>query len=159
MNDQVNEDKNIGATVEDLKTGRDLDAEVAERVMGECAHVLIEDTAATRRAFKCSKCDLRGFDFLTDYVGRSLVSAYSTDIPAAMLVVDKLYAAEWDVEIYRGVVIDDDWLVRFSHLRDDDRTDNVNHCAKTLPEAICRAALKATECLSISGHGTNGKAS
>lgn len=70
--------------------------------------------------------------------------APSSDIEAAMLVAEKMYAADWAIEINRSIVIDDDWLVKFSSV-EAGRVKDATGFAKTLPEAISRAALSAIQ--------------
>lgn len=76
----------------------------------------------------------------------------SSDISAAMHVVEKMQERGFRVFIrdYEGVIT---WEVTFtSHV-------SGTACGNELPDVICRAALKATECLSISARPDDGPAS
>ena len=126
---------------------RELDALVDEKVMGDCVHdwELQEDEDDPCSGIvwrKCKKCN-KDFWGLRPPVCRY----YSTDIAAAMQLVDKMR----ERGIYITIVPQkDDYLIAvseyhpqfnsYSHLLDL-HADNFEE----LPEAICRAALKAVE--------------
>jgi hypothetical protein len=136
--------------IERMPAGRELDALIAEKVMG----------------FKWRTSKHSGYRYLfppghrsnlfTDSIGNEplygdwddCVPAYSTDIAAAWQVVEKLCAdahnfsfdsgafgpgSDWQNKI-------DKWTVCF----DDYTTVEVHSYAPTMPLAICRAALLAT---------------
>ena len=109
-----------------MNAGRELDALIAEKVM-EIPIALIH-TDEDGRTIKTA-------------IGNVLVkpcAAYSTDIAAAWMVVDRLIADGQDIEIINRDEGDQDryWEI---HLRD--------FCIekKSLPETICVAALQLKE--------------
>ena len=106
----------------DLKAGRELDALVAEKVMGiklcRCYGQKPNEHNSSARCFDC-KC-----------INSSM--AYSTDIAAAWEVVEKLAAYNPSKFLIEKCGA---WLVRF-----DDGTFTPG---ETAPHAICLAALKA----------------
>lgn len=113
-----------------MNSGRELDALVAEKVMG-LKHVF--------------NADLTEGWIDIDTVCRSLPS-YSTDIAAAWKVVEKLQAynpfwdadgfMEFDLSPTSGVDGERGWTCNFGD-------DNTRAYASTAPHAICLAALKA----------------
>lgn len=129
---------------------RQLDLEVAERVMGFQWFHCVAGTGVERNQF-CSKEQeetWRGVGWqltaipspppTSEFNDMSGCPLYSSDISAAMQAVEKMYADEWEITIYRSVVIEDDWSVEFARPERSAGT-----FGKTLPEAICRAALTA----------------
>lgn len=157
INSSVDEAKNIGGTVEDRETDwrvlRSLDAEVAERVMGW-----------TRHSEQMHRTDNRTIDGILycppDYPNTSLgglncVPYYSTDIKAAMNVVDAFIASGGRVALRGGIpeLVDEEipkghWQVNFFRFLKNvppGTRFSFNVTAPTLPEAICRAALEAIE--------------
>lgn len=117
---------------------RQIDAEVAERVMGWRTHKVTENVW---------------------YMPNDQNSLHkdewkpSEDIAFAMQVVEKLYTDHWDVTIYRSVVVEDDWSVEFVRLEEDFKPRNGTAFAKSLPEAICKAALQTAQ-MGIQGNET-----
>ena len=110
---------------------RDLDAQVAEKVMG--FSILIADKP------------MLGFIgqgdpyWLDAYKQPRMTPFYSTDIKAAFEVVEKLGKDGWIVTLHR----DFNWYCDLAWLTEDDTTWTSADAADTLPEAICLAALKA----------------
>ena len=120
-----------------VKTGRDLDAEVAERVMGWKHY-------QSQRGLKLTFF-LSPEIYATHYIqSQSLVEVssgneenaprYSESIEAAMQVVEKL----GDVTMVKGHGL---WFAEFC--KADKPTGNGR--SVSLPEAICRAALSAVD--------------
>lgn len=113
---------------------RKLDTEVAEKVIGWRTHSVSENV---------------WYDPTTPNSIHKDNWQPSTDIAAAMEVVEKLYADGWEVQIQRSIVMDDDWSVELDRIADDWLVSKrvpvlrVSEIAKTLPEAICLAALRA----------------
>lgn len=73
---------------------------------------------------------------------------FSTSIEAAMQVIEKMWQTGWQVELTNNYKLNTAitenscvWWVRFINNEND--MDNWSDEADTLPEAICRAALKA----------------
>lgn len=137
---QVDEENNVGNAVEEIKTGRDLDALVAERVMG------------WKR--------LPDYNYWMTFNDGSfqlhtLLSKWnpSTDISFAMQVVEKMRFDGYHTTITV--------FMRLALCRISDWNDAVaeGEADFSVPEAICRAAIKATECLSISNDTQPGQAS
>jgi len=125
---------------ERLMAGRELDALVAEQVMGiRCLHQAgsIRDLAAAQH--ECQRCGAM-IDDRDFYAQRNLT--YSTDLAAAWEVVEKLpYFAMWK----RGA---SQWCVQYKSCHDIGMHVIFNDCceyieADTAPLAICLAALKA----------------
>lgn len=115
------------------QAGRELDAEVAECVMGWTRHPAKMHPTDNRTINGVLYCPP---DYPTTVLGGlNCVPYYSTDIAAAMEVVEKMRVLKL------GVCIDDaslpnPWFVDF-----DDGKKRGTATAPTLPEAICRAAL------------------
>lgn len=167
MNDQLNEDKNIGATVEGLETGWPLNAQVAERVMGWVwmsrvrqgsawlfpsdskdvntgEHGLFGEPIIVRSYWPHSNASIVGP--FTKYDGhsrknQSYVQRYSEDIAAAFGVVDKMGELGFAFSCKRHDPAAR-WMVSFSSLDAAAALkagSTVDWIAPTLPEAICRA--------------------
>jgi len=115
----------------DFDGGRELDAEIAEKVMG------------WRRS---SQYDAKGLCLLLtppnepDEVTR-LVDFYSTDLCAAHSVLD-VFAAPWWIERYRNATYE----CRIWRPENEGRNDYGIGTGPTLPLAICRAALASVYC-------------
>jgi len=122
---------------------RELDKQVAEKVIGECFHVLTADMDTSHRAFRCKKCGLRGFNYQTDHEGRVCGPAYSTDIAAAMQVAEKIWNDGGSVRMETGNHL---WHVE---LLVGGIVYPSKH-SKSLPHAICLAALATIESKSAS---------
>lgn len=136
---------------QDVEAGRELNAMVAERVMGwRVIHYFgaLEGDGFNPRGTNYyiapdgeKRCDLVG-----DWKGWHP----STDISAALEVVEKLKADDfWPSMNWKsGVFIDDwnraVWFVRFRCVRGGTRGDHW-HADESLPLAICFAALKVVE--------------
>ena len=112
---------------ETLVAGRELDALVAEKVMGHTVTWLATAISPAQphyvdRAIAC---------------GYLLVEYYSTDIGAAWQVVERMR------ELNYGIAISDGPAWSFAVAPNDDAGDVTCELADTLPLAICRAALRA----------------
>lgn len=141
-----------------MDVGRELDAEVAERVMG--LRVVARDWPC---GYNYDGCEREAWSwpeepppmhfepwpvYVTErgtWPARRLepivpVSAYSTDIAAAWLVVEKLAAQglRLSLDAFGG----DPWWAEFA---DEKWERGAQATAPTAPEAICRAALAAME--------------
>lgn len=148
----VNEDKNIGNTVVDRKTGRSLDALVAAIIeprppLAHCRS--LHDTVSPLAAWVHThifdhgdKCEIEP-------------RCFSSDIGLAMRVVEKMreHGHQVVMRSWEGAV---PWSVKFISYTSKDEFEEDGD---SLPEAICRAALYAMECFSISDRGTDGQAS
>jgi len=146
----------------DLRPGRELDALVAERVMGctlwrrdealQTAKDQKEYEAARRKdEFRCECPGLPHHESNDD--GESWLKAYSTDIAAAWEVVDAVKTNDGENGIYdypRGESVELRYLVAQKIWSVTMRVNGggyVNADADTAPHAICLAALK------VVGHG------
>lgn len=112
---------------------RELDAQVAERIMGWLppSHA---DTVAMRGRQFMSHSTYDGL-YLSPLGEIRQVPRYSSDIAAAMEVVERLQIDGYDVEMLGH----DGWYVVFR----ETHAPTPKTFGATLPEAICRAALKA----------------
>lgn len=135
-----------------MDVGRELDAAVAERVMGwdwftaVNVNVLVppEHHWRVQRSWHIpgkhgEEDDIDSARFYDSRNGGKqapVVPAYSTDIAAAWAVVEKLYDQGWRLEIMWGRLF---W-VEFQRAH-----AIAQATAPTAPEAICRAALAAME--------------
>ena len=119
---------------------RELDAKVAEKVMGlevftsrqdwmqkGMPHIAEWAESVIYPAFWHPKFELA-----------TVVDPYSTDIKAAWEVVEKLGEDGWIVTLHR----DFKWYCDLTWFTEDD-TASTSVEANTLPEAICKAALAA----------------
>lgn len=145
----VDEENNVGTTSADRETEQDLNALVAAMIeprplLAHCRSM--HDTASPLGAWVHTHIYTNGDE--CEIVPR----AFCSEISLAMRVVEKMQERGFRVFIrdYEGVIT---WEVTFtSHV-------SATACGNELPEVICRAALKATERLSISDRGTDGQAS
>lgn len=123
--------------MENLKPGRELDALVAEKVMGCDDWCTCEWSIGTSPPlFKCDECK--------KWVSSS-VPGFSTDISAAWEVMEKLRAMTCclDIRFPTSEPIEVGFI-----LFDEDnlqKHDKVTVYADAAPHAICLAALKAIE--------------
>lgn len=115
-----------------MDVGRELDAAVAERVMGYTLDYEFADL--NFNGAPCVK-ELRD-----QYDEWGLLPAYSTDIAAAWLVVEKLAAQglRLSLDAFGG----DPWWAEFA---DEKWERGAQATAPTASEAICRVALAAME--------------
>lgn len=107
-----------------MKPGRELDALVAEKVMGRCGHTL----RRVQDHHQCQKC---GEEFwgLAWHKGYCAFPSFSTDIAAAWNVVERLKDRYFLLQYYG-----DGW---------DCQIGGTSRTGNTVPLAICLAALKA----------------
>lgn len=122
-----------GADWRTLNAGRELDAAVAERVMGWTR------THETHRLH--GRTYLRGAAPATGRL--QAVPAYSTDIAAAWLVVEKLREHGWFPSVQAQEEcgqLGGRWLCEV-----DPRFSFIDGDGSTAPLAVCRAALAAME--------------
>lgn len=125
--------------IQDLKVGSELDALVAERVIGWtiCEHSRkgIPTAQSSGRAM-CSKQDCKGelhYDFL---------DKYSIDISAAWKIVEFLRKEGCDFDSFSSATrLQPGW----SDVVFMSQVDEFSARAETLPLAICRAALLTVE--------------
>lgn len=119
-------------------SGRDLDAAVAERVMGW----------QRQPDYNYWMSFPAGESFSL----HALIATWSPSesIEAAMQVVEKMWQLGWSIEMANGGKLGTlatarivSWYVRF--VEDENDLNNWSAEAETLPEAICRAALRAVE--------------
>jgi hypothetical protein len=128
-----------------MPAGREMDALIAEKVMGECAHTLHNYAKDNRDDFgdyitwRCRKCK-KAFRGLA-YSNRDIVCEhYSTWIAAAWEVVEKMQGDWWKMEFLTGI-----HAAEFEkpNMKCEDQTYH-EATADKMPLAICRAALLAT---------------
>lgn len=114
----------------DLKPGRELDALIAEKVMG-IPKAEIEDWN------NCYKREKRG---CFHWAYEDHLKKYSTSIAAAWEAVEKMQSNDW------GMILDNlkDFLGNFDCHFDRDRS-HFSASSESAPHAICLAALKAVE--------------
>ncbi len=130
-----------------MKAGRELDALIAEKVMGWTRNQwkgMLEKTdfcvlcGITCRAGNHPRIE---HDFCR--TGKSIVAPeYSTSIADAWLVVEKMQSNAWAANVLTHEA--DDNMCEFWKLNDLNFPVCVNHQA-SVPLAICLAALKAVE--------------
>lgn len=138
MQTRVNEDKNVGTTTQDRKTDQDvlreLDAQIAEKIMG---WVPVEgQTALAPYAYRRPDGHI---------VHPYSAPEYSTRIEAAMEVLEKMGHAHGNTIMgHIGMATltihqypNGQWFVHF--------VGKGKAAGETLPEAICRAGLEATK--------------
>ena len=128
-----------------MKAGRELDALIAEKVMG----------CKVLRAGGMVMCDCLRYP-LHDVGNNNELRAYSTDIAAAFEVVEKLQAAgfKWAL-MSRSPIMSDSRVVPHARLWNYSEgvlTTDKSADADTLSLAICLAALKAVG-VSVGGEG------
>lgn len=124
-----------------MKPGRELDALVAEKVMGLQVKHLPPQEGLTRHEEFTRQC--LNFEYQRD------IPHYSTDIAAAWMVVEKLHALGFSycIEQTENSEKPTVWLVKrgvqeeFTVARDN--AEMISESSEGLPHAICLAALKA----------------
>ena len=140
----------------DLKPGRELDALVAERVMGwirlSCAppgRFCLEQKERGRDERDGDWWLLPGGTFRCDLCDRT--EDYSTDIRAAWEIMEKMWPHVQNggrgthrIQLYRRDG-DNQWGCEFAIDPQGDWRTHARACAPTAPHAICLAALKAIE--------------
>lgn len=144
----------------DLKPGRELDALIAEKVMGltletEIGFKFIEDGKEKQSwgnspEYTRMKCEnYKELGLYAELIEQKIAPHYSTDISAAWEVVEKLTEQFSEHE----VVVQQDkssghkvrWWVTFSGNRMSELGKPLWSVYDSLPMAICLAALKAVE--------------
>lgn len=123
---------------DELKAGRELDALVAERVMGWTVNRTNDRHWHTVGPTGRERHILIGRDCCAgqhDYDSHAFMP--STDIASAWLVVEKLNATGWLCDLFRNQMMTH-WHVAFAK----DHTDSFVNDASA-PLAVCLAALKA----------------
>ena len=114
-----------------MKAGRELDALIAEKVMGKSLPYNLHEMEAMARRTKAG----------AELVDR-MVPHYSTQIADAWLVMEKMSFEFTEVDIFGHEI--ERWTCCFhGHLHDLDK-DGLAY-ADTAPLAICLAALKTKE--------------
>lgn len=117
-----------------MKPGRDLDALIAEKVMGGNQYEAYFVKAIDHDSASVS------------YETRLTWPPYSTDIAAAWVVVDALYIHKHVMVLYKEntVMAPSGWYASFDFkYPEPDKAEDQFIWAKTAPHAICLAALKA----------------
>ena len=126
--------------INDMKPGPELDALVAERVMG-----LVEGVDGWA-AFTSSVCNPEEGGVVQDICFP--LRPYSTDIAAAWEVVEKMNKQPRNICVSHSPVTDR-WLCQILSYRREDGTfwcgEGGSAESLTAPEAICKAALMALE--------------
>lgn len=111
-----------------MNVGRELDALVAEKVMGLNIRPVVHEYGLSPQL----KLAPGSINYVGTYTEIPEVPPYSTDIAAAWGVVEKLRERGF------GFSLNDGWIAWFLAGRSDWHAD-----AETAPHAICLAALKA----------------
>ena len=140
-----------------MVAGRELDALVAEKVMGEdvstwdahkwgpCAYVNDFYPEGSKYCSHCDRVWYNGSPEPPVPCEARWISTYSTSIAAAWEVVEKLKADGLMVDLLTvGDVKDPSWCVTVEDLVDEDGMWFSTHESEA-PLAICLAALKAVE--------------
>ena len=127
-----------------MKAGRELDALIAEKVMGFCLHTLGGTHDLTHAESECRRCEKMIPD---EEFFKHKDWSPSTRIADAWLVVEKLEKHD-DVVLFsitRKSEITDElqWFAKFRKVLGNQHDYIVR--AATAPLAICLAALKAVE--------------
>lgn len=125
--------------------GRKLDALIAEQVLGWTRHPDTMHPTDNRTIGSVLYC--RPEYPATNFGGElNCVPYYSTDIAAAMEVVDRLASDGWDITLRNPLIlgIPRKWRCDLFRGNDSGPHESEMVVAETLPLAICRAAL-ATE--------------
>lgn len=151
----------------DIPAGRELDAALAERVMGlrvvhpawpcgyypdgcsiEIMHAADDENrepdswhTELRPIHQVREGDPDNSDTHTYRFLCEVVPAYSTDIAAAWLVVERMRALGWCVAINDRMDDPEPWWCEFAT---DGYERGAQAWANTMPLAVCRAALAAT---------------
>lgn len=130
-----------------MKAGRELDALVAEKVMGlpvvwsSEPYVILGGTRREGR-FPYLKGRAHGCDY--DWAE---VPHYSTDIGAALTVAEHMHAQGWHYEVGSHISLDDVRWAEFARgnydAYDASWEESYDVGAATIPHAICLAALRA----------------
>ncbi len=139
-----------------MQPGRELDALVAEKVMGcvvnrersqpECGCEEVKGIKWIHRMYP------HGFDYShpdpyrTNYCCQDpCLLAYSTDIAAAWEVVEKVWPRESHFYVYKGMGSDNRWECNFMVTQAPDKLGDERRFSygETAAHAICLAALKA----------------
>ncbi len=112
-----------------MKPGRELDALVAEKVMGfkPCSDPI-------------GKCDAAHMSPPLCWDGSEL-KPYSTNISAAWEVVEKVSLLGWERAL--GKTRDGEWCTLYHDLLDSDHRCDFSTRGESAPHAICLAALNA----------------
>lgn len=115
--------------MEDLKPGRELDALIADRVMG-----FRESLLGARTQFE--------YETIRRKIG--LCPEYSTDIAAAWAVVDRVWGVEW-FRVEKTMSIKDEWVWGAGNIEAicGELLIEEDVIGVSAPHAICLAALKA----------------
>jgi len=120
---------------------RELDAKVAEKVMGLEVYRSRQDWMQKGMPHIAEWAETVFYPayWHPEYELATVVSNYSTDIKASFEVVEKLGEDGWIVTLHRDLK----WFCDLVWFTADDTTWLPTTEADTLPEAICKAALKA----------------
>ena len=129
--------------VDEMEAGRELDALVAEKVMGwrrvSDGQFYFWPSKEMVEALRMSHPDLLAVDYFA-------APEFSADIAAAWKVVEKMYSDGWTVSVGSLAAKPRGWRCTVSHMHADDfyrHPESYEANADTAPLAICRAVLKA----------------
>jgi hypothetical protein len=127
-----------------MKAGRELDALIAEKVMG-CNVYCVDPNYNYKDPAKMWRCDCPGANSIGDrphaddgFDGE--IKPYSTDIAAAWKVVEKMRESHQWIRIE---CFDGKWEAGPVEVCGEDYIDNNVESLVSAPHAICLAALKA----------------
>lgn len=143
----------------EMKPGRELDALIAEKVMGfviadvGCGSDVVTGEEKFKEMIAVDECDKD--TYLKAKVGENLkyfkeIPNYSTDISAAWEVVEKIKSWQIKTEWGRGqfILLDDqgEWIAGwYPEGGPGDRSIEFSGTSESASHAICLAALKAVE--------------
>ncbi len=120
-----------------MKAGRELDALVAEKVMGWKVLSHWDADGGIKHLVDHNQCEVRPAEF----------KPYSTDISAAWEVVEKLQSEGFHACVHRYVQKNPHWGAQFDKEDLDVICGPTQGAAPTAPHAICLAALKTVGAL------------
>lgn len=134
--------------IDKISANRELDALVAERVIGWHRHIPGTDSYAAGTS-TCAVCGRLLNSFTNDGRGHSNsknLPYYSTDIAAAWEAVKHILVHDRRLLQFRAKIVCGR-KYQYAKFVDcgDDSAPVYGACATSMPLAICRAALKATE--------------
>ncbi len=123
----------------ELKPGRELDALIAEKVMGGGSNTMVGNYEGYD--------SMSGRDDPPSVLWSSAPKNYSTDIAAAWEVVEKLKSQEWERDSYKDAVTGLQITLSENEVRIMDQHWNTWEASsgESIAHSICLAALKVVE--------------
>lgn len=137
-----------------MVVGRELDALVAEKVMGlPCPGLPTDNAYSYIGRVEREGWYLQSSGYDSGDVREIVPAPYSTSIAAAWEVVEKLKADGWDIHIDSmgfNNDIEGEWRTFFSHPHEmGDQRAHVFGDGDTVAEAVCKSALAAVAAVGI----------